>query len=99
MAVLRESPWYKEILTEGDEQGFERGIGQGIEQGIEQGQEAEAANMVLRVLEHRFGATPPSVEQGIRQLPLATLRQLIDVALDARTLDEVLIVVGVSPNA
>ena len=95
MAVLRESPWYKEILAEGDEQGF----GRGIEQGIEQGQEAEAANMVLRVLEHRFGATSPSVEQGVRQLPLATLRHLIDVALDAHTLDEVLIVVGVSPNA
>jgi predicted transposase YdaD len=39
MHVLRESPWYVEILQEGLEQGREQGLEQGREQGLEQGRE------------------------------------------------------------
>jgi predicted transposase YdaD len=32
MTVLRESPWYQEILSEGKTLGLERGLEQGLEQ-------------------------------------------------------------------
>ena len=37
--VLRESPWYQEILQEGLAQGLAQGLEQGFEQGREQGRE------------------------------------------------------------
>ncbi len=86
MAVLRESPWYTEILAEGMERGLERGM----ERGLERGREAEATNMVLMVIRHRFGAVSPATEQTISQLSLSELRSLVDIVLDAATLDEVL---------
>jgi len=39
MAVLRESPWYQEILEEGLERGLEQGLERGLEQGLERGLE------------------------------------------------------------
>ena len=82
MAVLRESPWYKEILAEGIERGMERGM--------ERGRETEAANMVMLVLKHRFGAAPSEMEEIIAQLSLSDLRRLIDIALDAATSEDAL---------
>ena len=46
--------------------------------------------MVLRILNHRFGSDALVIEERIRRLPLATLRRLVDVSLDARTLNDVL---------
>ena len=37
MAILRESPWYQEILQQGIQQGMQQGMQQGIQQGMQQG--------------------------------------------------------------
>ncbi|HBY97399.1 MAG TPA: hypothetical protein DEP84_26245 [Chloroflexi bacterium] len=82
MAVLRESPWYAEILQEGIEQGREQGREQGIEQGREQGQ----MEMLLHILRRRFGPLPPDLVARIGDLRLDQLGQVVDVALEAPTL-------------
>jgi predicted transposase YdaD len=79
MTILRESPWYNEIVKEGLEQGLQ----QGLQQGIKQGQE----EMLLRVLVHRFGDLDPELVARIRSLGVDQLRQLVDVALDAPSLE------------
>jgi predicted transposase YdaD len=81
MAVLRESPWYQEILEEGIEQGFE----QGIEQGVEQERQA----MILRILHYRFGVNDPELAEQIRQLTVDQLQMAIDLAFEATSLEEV----------
>ena len=77
MAMLRESPWYTEI----EKEGLERGLQQGLEQG--------QAEMLLRVLDRRFGPLPADLATRIRTLRTPQLTQLLDVALDAATLHEV----------
>lgn len=95
MAVLRESPWYQEILEEGLERGLQQGLEQGLEQGLQQGLEQGlqeglrqgAQRQLLRVLEHRFGPVPSEVQERLRRLHLAELEALIDVALDVNSLE------------
>jgi predicted transposase YdaD len=76
MAILRESPWYQEILEEGREQG--------LEEGLEQGRRED----VLQILEYRFGEMPAEVEEALGELDLKQLERLFGLALDATTLDE-----------
>lgn len=100
MAVLRESPWYQEILEEGRKQGLkegleqglerglERGLEQGLEQGLKKGLEKARRDDLQRVLMHRFGALSAELEEALQKSDLEQLEQLFDVALDAATLGE-----------
>lgn len=90
MAVLRESPWYQEILEEGLERGRQQGLQQGLQEGLQQGLQQGAQRQLLRVLEHRFGPVPPEVRTRLRGLDVAQLEALIDAALDGQSLDEFL---------
>jgi predicted transposase YdaD len=54
----------------------------GIEQGIEQGMQREGANLVLRLLNRRFGQVTTSVEKQIRQLSVKQLEDLGEALLD-----------------
>ncbi|TVQ45142.1 MAG: DUF4351 domain-containing protein [Gloeocapsa sp. DLM2.Bin57] len=56
MVILRESPWYQEILKEG------------LQLGEERGREEGEANLLIRLLSKRFGEIDPSLESRIRQL-------------------------------
>ena len=76
MAVLRESPWYNEILKEGLEQG--------IEQGIERGKE----QMVLNILRHRFGELDDAWVARVQAIPSDQLEQVILMAFDVESLAE-----------
>jgi predicted transposase YdaD len=89
MAMLRESPWYNEIEKEGLERGLRLGLEQGLEQGIEQGIEQGQTEMLLRVLDRRFGPLPAELVARIHTLRSQQLAQLLDVILDAAALDEV----------
>ncbi|NEQ26822.1 MAG: Rpn family recombination-promoting nuclease/putative transposase [Microcoleus sp. SIO2G3] len=69
MAVLRESPWYQEILREGLQQGLQQGRQQGLEQGMREG-------LLLGIalgLELKFSA------EGLELL--SELREIEDVEL------------------
>lgn len=50
MTVLRESPWYQEILQQGLQQGLQRGMRQGLLSGIALGLELKFGTEGLRLL-------------------------------------------------
>lgn len=93
MSMLRESSWYSEIEKEGLERGLQQGLERGLEQGLEQGQ----AEMLLLVLGRRFGPMPVDIVTRIRALHSPQLAQLVDVALDAPTLEAVAAALGLAP--
>lgn len=68
MTVLRESPWYNEILK----QGLKEGEQQGLQQGLQQGE----ANLIIRQLSKRFGNLQPQITFQIRQLSIPQLEKL-----------------------
>ncbi|NEO96239.1 MAG: Rpn family recombination-promoting nuclease/putative transposase [Moorea sp. SIO3G5] len=80
MTVLRESPWYQEILQEG--------VAQGIEQGIEQGIQQERRGSLERILKLRFSEIPSEISIRIQALTLEQLEELIATALTVNSLDE-----------
>lgn len=82
MAVLRESPWYQEILTEGEQ----KGLKQGLEQGLEQG----ARRQLIRVLQRRFGEIPQQVKTSLETQSIEELENLMDAAIAVSSLDEFL---------
>lgn len=65
MAVLRESPWYQEILTEGEERGLQQGV----------------RRQLIRVLRRRFGEIPREVELRLEGESVEQLESLMDSAL------------------
>lgn len=91
MAILRESPWYNEIVKEGLEQGLE----QGHQQGLQEGQ----AEMLIFVFNRRFGAPSSELARRIRSLGTDQLRQLADVAISAPSLDAVVSALAAMPAA
>jgi predicted transposase YdaD len=60
MIVLRESPWYQEILKEGEKRGEQRG----------------ETNLVIRLLSKRFGNLDQELAEKIRQLSIPQLETL-----------------------
>ncbi|NBD15470.1 MAG: DUF4351 domain-containing protein [Cyanobacteria bacterium] len=85
MAVLRESPWYEQILKEGLQQGREQGLQQGLQQGRQQGE----VELVLRLLTRRFGVLEARTQQQIRRLSIAQLESLAEALLDFSDVEEV----------
>ena len=76
MAVLRESPWYQQILQEGVQQGEQRGLQQGEVQ------------LVLRLINRRFGQLDRTLEEKIRSLSVEQLETLAEELLDFSTVED-----------
>ncbi len=74
MTVLRESPWYQEILKEG--------LKQGEQQGRQEGRQEEGISLILRQLNKRLGTIPTDLEPQIRTLSLTELESLGEALLD-----------------
>jgi predicted transposase YdaD len=74
MTILRESPWYQEILQEGEKQGEQRGL----QQGLQQGEKAEAITLISRQLKKRFGSLEEPVQERIRHLSVPQLEELVE---------------------
>ncbi|NEO93660.1 MAG: DUF4351 domain-containing protein [Moorea sp. SIO3G5] len=72
MTVLRESPWYQEILQEG--------FAQGIQQ--------ERRGSLERILKLRFSEIPSEISVRIQSLTLEQLEELMATALTVNSLDE-----------
>ena len=98
MNVLRESPWYQEILEQGLAEGIEKGMQQGMRQGMQQGMQQGALRQLLRLLRARFQTTPPTVQIRLQQLDTDQLEQLVDVALAVESLDEFMLQIPVTPG-
>jgi predicted transposase YdaD len=78
MAVLRESPWYNEILKEG----LQAGRREGLQEGLQEGRKEEAIALVLRQLTRRLGEISASRRERVRGLSLAQLEELGEALLD-----------------
>jgi predicted transposase/invertase (TIGR01784 family) len=76
------------IAAKWKEEGRKEGLEEGLEQGLEKGLKQGALRQLLRVLEHRFGPVPRGVEARLQALSAARLETLLDIALDAASLDE-----------
>jgi predicted transposase YdaD len=76
MAVLRESPWYQQILQEGELRGRQEGRQEGEVQ------------LVLRLLTRRLGGLDDTLEQRIRQLSVEQLETLAEELLDFSRVEE-----------
>lgn len=63
MAVLRESPWYQQILREGEQRGEERGRQEGRQEGRKEGQREGILSGIELALEIKFGA------EGLQLMP------------------------------
>ena len=74
MTVLRESPWYEEILKEG------------LQQGEQQGESV----LVLRQLTKRFGEIEFSMREKIKKLPTTELEILGESLLDFSQLQDLI---------
>ena len=81
MVILRESPWYQEILKEG--------LQQGKEEGLQQGKEEGKADLLIRLLSKRFGNLDSSLESRIRELAVTQIEALGDNLFDFSSLDDV----------
>jgi predicted transposase YdaD len=96
MAVLRESPWYQEILLQGEQRGIalgeergeQRGREQGRQEGEQRGAQREAVALSLRQLARRLrlDSLPDSCRIQIEQLSLPQLEMLSEALLDFQTL-------------
>ena len=82
MTVLRESPWYEEILKEGLQQGEQQGLQQGLQQG--------ESVLVLLQLTKRFGEIEFSITQKIQKLPTTKLEILGESLLDFSQLQDLI---------
>ncbi|MDD1413957.1 Rpn family recombination-promoting nuclease/putative transposase [Dolichospermum sp. ST_con] len=78
MIVLRESPWYQEILKEGEKRGLQQGELRGEQRGKQEGE----ANLVIRLLSKRFGNLDQEITSQIRQLSSPQLETLGESIFD-----------------
>jgi predicted transposase YdaD len=70
VTVLRESPWYLEILQEGEQRGEQRG------------RTEEARSLILRQLTRRIGQVSPTMRSQVESLSLERLESLGEALLD-----------------
>ena len=84
MVVLRESPWYQEIVQEGRQQGLQQGVQQGLQRGL--------VEAVMHLVRMRFDLSGSAVESLATQLQKVkgaeVLRQLLVDAASAESMDE-----------
>jgi flagellar biosynthesis/type III secretory pathway protein FliH len=77
--IMRLAPLYQ--------QDREQAVQEGVQQGLEQGRIQEA-NLVIRLLQRRFGEIPQNLEEIIRSLPVERLEDLGLALLDFDTLTD-----------
>jgi predicted transposase YdaD len=76
VTVLRESPWYLEILQEGEQRGERRGE----QRGEQRGRTEEARSLILRQLTRR--KVSPTMRSQVESLTLEPLESLGEALLD-----------------
>ena len=74
MVVLSESPWYQEIMKEGEKLGMQQG----------------ESSLILRQISRRFGAIEPSLELKIKGLLLPELESLGESLFDFSSVNDVI---------
>jgi hypothetical protein len=83
-------PYITSVERFGIEKGIQQGIQIGEERGEQRGEQRGAANLLLRLIERRFGPPDEATRERIRASDPDTLLNWSERILDAKTLDEVL---------
>ncbi len=78
MEILRESPWYNQMIQEGLQQGLQQGLQEGLQQGLQQGRLAAVKKSVVRLL----GVNSQSVPRKLDNLSIDQLEELQDRVFD-----------------
>nr|WP_236107087.1 DUF4351 domain-containing protein [Cylindrospermopsis raciborskii] len=84
MTVLRESPWYNEILKEGLQKGLQEGELRGEQRGRQEGQR----KIILLLLNHKFDGIESPVVERINRLSLEQLEAMGESLLDFRQISD-----------
>jgi predicted transposase YdaD len=85
MAVLRESPWYNEILQEGERLGAQKGREEGREEALQQ-----ERSLILRLVQQKVGQLPEGIGDRVTSLPLEQLEELAIALLDFSSLSDLM---------
>jgi flagellar biosynthesis/type III secretory pathway protein FliH len=80
----------QEGRQEGREEGREQGLEQGIERGFAKGHSAGRADLLTRLLAHRFGPLPPTVHERLASASIEELDAIGERLLTAPNLPEAL---------
>ena len=84
MTILRESPWYQQILKEGLETGEKQGLQQGLQQGLHQ----ESLKLVWKLINRRFGTLSSDLSLKINQPSITQLEELAAELLDIAQINQ-----------
>lgn len=71
-SLVRETSWFEEALQEGRQEGLQQGLQQ----------------QLVRALAHRFGPISENIVARLEGIPSEGLEALMDLALDAESLDD-----------
>ncbi|MGJ0607038.1 Rpn family recombination-promoting nuclease/putative transposase [Cylindrospermopsis raciborskii] len=104
MTVLRESPWYNEILKEGLQEGLQkgrqeglqegelrgeqRGRQEGLQEGRQEGRQEGQRKIILLLLNHKFDGIESPVVERINRLSLEQLEAMGESLLDFRQISD-----------
>jgi len=96
MAVLRESPWYQEIVQEGRleglQEGLQKGLQEGLQEGRQEGRQEGLLEAVLQLVQTRFALSGSDLDGLATQLrkvkDTQILRQLLVEAISVKSTDE-----------
>jgi len=78
MEILRESPWYNQMIQEGLQQGLQQGLQEGLQQGLQQGRLAAIKKSIVRLLD----LNPQSLPEQLDNLSIEQLEELQDQIFD-----------------
>ena len=104
MTVLRESPWYNEILKEGLQEGLQKGRQEGLQEGLQEGElrgeqrgrqeglqegrQEGQRKIILLLLNHKFDGIESPVVERINRLSLEQLEAMGESLLDFRQISD-----------
>jgi predicted transposase YdaD len=83
--MMRLAPLYQEEKAKARQEGFEEGIREGEARGEVRGIREGKVNLILRLLNRKFGNLDPNITEQIRQLSLEKLETLAESLLDFNT--------------
>jgi predicted transposase YdaD len=87
--MIRTNTFIDDWLEEAEERGEQKGRQEGEQQGYKKGEKTTQRRLLLRLLERRFGGVPVDLVLRTEKLLTTQLTRLFDLAVDAKSLDEI----------
>lgn len=90
--IMRESVTYQDLVQTSEQRGLERGLNQGLErgliEGLERGRQQGESDLIMRILEGKFGSLSEVLSQQIRELSIFQLERLAENLLVFQSTDD-----------